>query len=76
MERGVDHARLHALGDPRAQHGLAGAAGDADPVAVGDAALLGVVRMDLEAVLVVPAVVLGAARLRADVVLRQDAARW
>ena len=38
----------------RAQHGLAGAARDADPVAVADAALLGVVRMDLEPVLVVP----------------------
>ena len=51
VERGVDHARLHALGDHRAQHGLAGAAVDADPVAVLDAALLGVVRMDLQPVL-------------------------
>ena len=57
VEGGVDHARLHALGDRRAQHRLAGAAGDADPVAVADAALLGVVRMDLEPVFVVPLVV-------------------
>ena len=43
---------------------------DADPVAVVDAAILGVVRMDLETILVVPAHVFGAPRLRADVVLR------
>ena len=39
MEGRVDHARLHPLGDGGAQHRLAGAAGDADPVAVLDAAL-------------------------------------
>jgi hypothetical protein len=40
-----------------------------------DAARLGVVRMDLEAVLAVPGEIRRAARLRADVVLREDAAR-
>ena len=59
-----------------AQHGLAGAAPDADPVALADAALLGVVRMDLEHVLVVPRDVLRAPRLRADVVLARGSGRW
>jgi hypothetical protein len=45
----------------------------ADPVAVADAALLGVVRVDLQPVLVVPGDVGGAPRLRADVVLAEDA---
>ena len=75
VERGVDHARLHALGDARAQHRISGAARDAHPIALGNAALLRIVRMDLHTILVVPAVVLGAPRLRADVVLAQDAAR-
>ena len=51
-----------------------GAARQSDPVTVGDAAHLGVVRMDLEHVLGVPDHVVGAARLRTDVVLAQDAA--
>src|ERR1035438_7985751 len=73
VEGGIDAPRLDALGDARAQHGVAGAARDADPVALGDAALLGIVRMDFEPILGVPAVVLGAPRLGADVVLAQDA---
>ena len=40
-----------------------------------DAARLGIVRMDLEPVLVVPDDVVRAARLRTDIVLAQDAAR-
>ena len=76
MEGGVDHARRDAVGDQRAQRGLAGAAGELDPVAVADAALLGVVGMDFEPVLLVPDHIRGAPRLRADIVLAQDAARW
>src|SRR6187399_140658 len=68
MERGVHHARRDSLGDLHAQHRVTGAAGDAHPVAMLDAARLGVVRMDLEAVLAVPGQVRRAARLRADVV--------
>src|SRR5262249_28349529 len=74
VEGGVDDARLHARRDGRAQHRAAGAADDAAPVAFLDAALLRVVRVDLAAVFAVPHRVGGAARLRADVVLRQDAA--
>ena len=44
------------------------------PVAVADAALLGVVRMDLEPILLVPDDIGGAAGLRADIVLAEDAA--
>ena len=73
VEGGIDDAGLDALGDARAQHRIAGAAGDADPIALGDAALLGIVGMDFEPILVVPAVVLGAPGLRADVVLGEDA---
>src|SRR5580658_5605171 len=73
MEGGVNHAWLHPLGDARAQHRVARAAHYAHPVALRDAALLGVVRMDLQAILIVPAIVLGAPRLGADVVLAQDA---
>src|SRR5258708_38172902 len=54
MERGVDDAGGHPLGDQGAQRGRAGAARELHPVAVADAALLGVVRMNLEAVLFVP----------------------
>ena len=54
MEGRVDHTGLDALGDYRAQDGIAGAAAHAHPVAVADAALLGVVRVDLQHVLVVP----------------------
>ena len=71
MERRVDHAGLHPLGDPGAQHRLSGAARDADPVAFGDAAHFGVVGMHLEPILRVPEIVLGAPRLRADVVLAE-----
>src|SRR6188474_1481922 len=45
VERGVDHSRRHAIGNLHAQHGVARAAGDAHPVAMIDAARLGVVRM-------------------------------
>ena len=74
MERGVHHARRDLLGNLGAQHGLAGAAGEPHPVPVADAAHLGVVRMDLEQVLGMPHDIVGAARLRTDVVLRQDPA--
>src|SRR6516165_7973850 len=54
MERGVDHAGSHALGDQRAQGGLAGTARELDPIAIANAALLGVMRMNLKAILFVP----------------------
>src|SRR3984957_5448594 len=71
MERGVDHARRHPLGDEGAQRGLAGAARELHPVAVADAALLGIVRMHLQAVLLVPDYVRGAPGLGADIVLAE-----
>ena len=54
MERRVDNTRGDALGDIRAKRGLAGARGEADEVTIVDATLLGVVRVDLEDVLLVP----------------------
>ncbi len=74
MEGGVYHARLHAVGQDGAQHGLAGAALYADPVALGNPAVFGVLGMDFQHVLAMPQDVGCAARLRAHVVLRQDAA--
>ena len=62
--------------DLRAQHGFARAAGDdrtQSPVI--DAAHFGIVRMNLQHVLACQADVAGAPRLRADVVLREHAAR-
>src|SRR6185312_17072289 len=53
--------------------GLAGAAGEPHPVAVADAALLGIMGMDLEAVLLVPGDIAGPPRLCADIVLAEDA---
>ena len=52
------------LGDQRAQRRLAGAARELHPVAVADAAILGVMRMDLEPILLVPHDVGGAPRLQ------------
>jgi hypothetical protein len=74
MECRVDDAGLHAVADQRAKDRVAGAAGDADPVAILHAALFGVVRMNLEAILAVPHDVRRAPCLRADVVLREHAA--
>ena len=74
MEGGVDHAGLHALGDVGAQHGVTRAARHPRPVALLDAALFGVVGVDLQHVLGVPDEVGGAPGLRADVVLAEDAA--
>ena len=73
MERGVDHARGHPIGNLRAR--LARAAGEPPAVAVADSALLRVLRMNFEQVFLVPERVGGAACLRADIVLRQDTAR-
>ena len=74
VEGGIDDARLHALGKQGAQPRFSGPAGDADPVAIGDAAVFGVNRMNLQAVLVMPGRVRGAPGLGADVVLAEDAA--
>ena len=57
MERGVDHARLHALGNVRVQSDFAGAAGKRNEFAIADAAIFRVEGMNLEHVLVVPGVV-------------------
>src|SRR6185312_7610462 len=73
MERRVDDPGQHARRDACPQHRLARPALYTDPVVLPDAALLGVVRVDLDAILVVPQVVGRAARLRADVVLRENA---
>ena len=74
VERGVDHARRHALGDQRAQRRLASPTLQTHPVAVAHAAHLGIVRVDLEPVFRVPDHVVGAPRLRADIVLAENAA--
>ena len=60
--------------DTGAQHRLARPAGEPDPVAVGNAADLRIVRMDLQQILLVPHDVVGAAGLGADVVLGQHPA--
>src|SRR5947199_4373126 len=75
VERGVHDAGPDAIGHVRGQYDLARTAGEADHVAVLDASDFGVVRMNLEDVGRRPRAVLRAARLRADVVLRQDPAR-
>jgi hypothetical protein len=54
VEGRVDHARRHAVGDPRTQDRAAGPAVEHHPIAAAHAALLGVVRMDLQHVLFVP----------------------
>ncbi len=73
VEGGVDDARRHPLGDERPQGRLARTRPEPHPVAVADAALLGVVRVDFEPVLPVPAGILGAAGLRPDIVLAENA---
>src|SRR6202012_3193119 len=62
VERCIDDARRHTVGEQSAQRRLAGAARQPHPVAVTDAALLGIVRVDLEQVFLVPERVVGAAR--------------
>lgn len=74
MEGGVHHARLHSGAYFGLQHGIAGAAGQAYPVALVYAAFFGVVRVQFQPVLVVPALVAGTAGLGAYVVLAEDAA--
>ena len=74
MECRIDHARRDTIGELRAQRRLAGAALQPYQVTLTNAALLGVVRMDFEQVFLVPLRIVGAASLRADIVLRQDAA--
>ena len=51
VERRVHDARTHAIGDVGVQHDFTRPARHADPVAVLDAAHLGIVRVDLEHVL-------------------------
>ena len=58
MERGVDHAWLHAFGDARVQSGLAGAADERHAIAFANAAILRVERMNFQHVFGMPHVVL------------------
>src|ERR1700730_15680112 len=73
MKSRVDHAGLNPLGHPGAQHRVARAALDAHPVPFGNAAVLGVLGMDLQTIFVMPGIVLRAPGLRAHVVLTQYA---
>src|SRR5258708_35260346 len=73
MKSGVDHAGLNPLGHPGAQHRVAGATLDTHPVSFGNSAVLGILRMDLQTILVMPRIVLRAPGLRTNVVLTQDA---
>src|SRR5258707_319194 len=70
---GISSATLYPLGDPCPQYRMPGARFDADPVVLVDAAVLRIVRMDLQPVFAMPLRVLGAPCLRAHVVLRQNA---
>ena len=74
MEGGVNHALRHALGHIGAQRRRPHARGDGDHLAVADAAHLSIVRVDFQNILGMPGHILGAARLRADIVLRENAA--
>src|SRR6267142_99521 len=73
MKSRIDHAGLNPLGHPGAQHRVAGAALDAHPVPFGNAAVLRILRMDLQTIFVMPRIVLRAPGLRTHVVLAQDA---
>src|SRR5580700_1169470 len=74
MERRVDNAGRHTIGDFDAKRRFASAACKLDPVAVADAALLCIMRMHFEQIFLVPQRVVGSPRLRPDIVLREDAA--
>ena len=73
MKRRVDDARRDTIGDQRSQGRLPGAACNFHPIALIDAALLGVMRMDFETVLFVPDDIRGAARLGSDIIMAEDA---
>jgi hypothetical protein len=73
VERRVDDARRHAIGDERPQGRFPGAARNLHPIAIADAALFGVVRMDFEKVFFVPGDICRAARLRSDIIVAEDA---
>ena len=73
MEGRVDDARRDTIGDERPQGRLPGAACNFHPIAIIDAALLGVMRMDFETVLFVPDDIRGAARLGSDIIMAEDA---
>src|SRR5262245_49538313 len=75
MEGRIEDARRDAVGERRTRRGLARTTRQANPVALADAALLGVVRMDFQHVLLVPDDIIGAPCLRADIILAEDAAR-
>src|SRR5580704_17550279 len=74
MECRIDHARRYSIGYVDAQRCFASAARELDPIAIANAALFGVMRVHLEQVFLVPERIIGAPRLRADVILRQDTA--
>src|SRR3546814_15783601 len=75
VEGGVDHARGDPLGNERTQRRFARATAQAYPVVVLDSPIFGIGRVDLQSVLRVPGGVGGAAGLRADIIVAEDASR-
>src|SRR3546814_12409629 len=75
VECGVDHARGDPLGNERTQRRFARATAQAYPVVVLDSPIFGIGRVDLQSVLRVPGGVGGAAGLRADIIVAEDASR-
>src|SRR3546814_12981819 len=75
VECGVDHARGDPLGNERTQRRFARATAQAYPVVVLDSPIFGIGWVDLQSVLRVPGGVGGAAGLRADLIVDEDASR-
>src|ERR1044072_5424923 len=71
MEGRIDDARCNTIGNQRSQRGVAGAADELHPVAIANAALLGIMRMDFQPVFRMPDDILGPPRLRPDIVLAE-----
>ena len=72
MEGGIDHTRLHTLGNLGTQYGLTCAAANPNPIAFCNATVFSIVRMNFNHILMMPGHVLGTACLRTHIVLRQD----
>src|SRR5277367_4568850 len=74
MKRRIYDARLHALSHQRSQTRLAAARSHLEPIAVADAAQLGVARMYLEAILRMHRSIQCAPRLSTNIVLTEYSA--
>ena len=72
VEGGVDHTRLYSLGNIGAQYGIADATINAHPVAMIDAALFGIMRVNLDHIFAMPSTIIGTSGLSADIVLGQN----